>query len=137
MSNKVFISHAHKDNHAAKLLAEKLNEKGVQTFLDEIPHPGESWDQQIKDNLFESSAVIVILGAGEPSSNVLVEAGMALMQGKHIVPVVLEENVGVNVFSNLQQVHAFGDDGIEVAADQIKNFLSEHDLITDPMKFKF
>ena len=124
MSNKVFISHAHKDNEAAKELAEKIRNKGVEAWFDENElKPGESWEQQIKSALIESSTVVLVLGEGEPSPNVLVEAGMAFGQGKRVVPVVLGKNTDVKVFSNLQQVYAVGEEGIEAAADQIVNFV--------------
>lgn len=126
MSNKVFISHAHKDNEAAKELAKKISNKGVEAWFDENElKPGESWEQQIKDALIESNMVVLVLGEGEPSPNVLVEAGMAFGEGKRILPVVLGEDAKVNVFSNLQKVYAFGEEGIEAAADQIVNFVND------------
>lgn len=130
MRNKVFISYAHKDNEMAKELAEKLSNKGIETWFDENEiKPGESWEQQIKDALIESSTVVLVLGEGEPSPNVLVEAGMAFGQGKRVLPVVLGENADVNVFSNLQQVYAVGEEGIETAADQIVNFVSDQEQL--------
>lgn len=124
MSTKVFISYARKDNEIAKELAEKLNSKGIDTWLDESElRPGEPWEQQIKDAVVKSNAVVLVLGKGKPSPNVLVEAGMALGQGKRVVPVVIGEEADVNVFSNLQQVRAEGSDGIDFAANQIRSLI--------------
>lgn len=130
MSNKVFISYAHKDNEIAKELVEKLSSKGIETWFDinELK-PGESWELQTRNALIESSAVVLVFGEGELSPNVLVEAGMALEQGKQIVPVVVGENAKVKVFPNLQQVHAVGLEDIETAADQIVNAVSDRDQL--------
>jgi hypothetical protein len=125
MANKVFISHAYKDREAAKELVNKLTTKGVQPWLDEYElKPGDSWEQQIKDALVESDTVVVLLGEGEPSPNVLVEAGMAFEQGKRIVPVVLGKNINVDVFSRLQQFNVAGFNGMDIAADQIAHLVS-------------
>ena len=130
MNNKVFISHARKDNEAAKELVEKLKDKGIHSWLDQYEiKPGESWEQQIKAALIESETVVLVLGEGAPSPNVLVEAGMAFGQGKRVLPVLIGESANINVFSNLQQVRAIGSNGIEEAADQIVNVISDPDEI--------
>jgi len=128
MTEKVFISHAHKDTEAARELADKLSSKGIETWLDEYEiRPGESWEQQIKDALVESKTVVLVLGEGDPAPNVLVEAGMALGQGKNILPVVVAESANVDLFPNLQHVWAVSEDGIDAAADQIKSLVNHQD----------
>ncbi len=123
---KVFISHARKDKEAAKDLADKLERMNVQPWIDEMElKPGVSWEEQIKEAVIDSSVVVVLLGEGEPSPNVLVEAGMALGQGKQVLPVVLGENAETNVFSNLQQVYAFGNDNIDSAATKIARLVND------------
>lgn len=123
---KVFISHAHKDKDVAKSLAEKLEEMNVHPWVDEKElRPGSSWEEQIKEAVIESNVVVVVLGEGEPSPNVLVEAGMALGQGKRVLPVVLGGESEPNVFSNLQQVYVYGDNTIDSAASQIAHMVSE------------
>ncbi len=123
---KVFISYAHKDIEAAKELADKLKERGVQPWLDEDNiKPGVSWAEQIKAAVVDSGTVVVILGEGEPSPNVLVEAGMAMGQGKPVLPVVVGENPYTGIFSNLQQVYVYGHNGLDAAADQIARFVDD------------
>lgn len=130
MNKKIFVSHAHKDNEAARELVSKLSDKGVETWFDEYEiKPGDSWENQIKRALVESEAVIVILGEGYASPNVLVEAGMALGQGKTIFPVVVGKNESADIFSSLQRVDASGENGIEMAASQIAGFINKKDTI--------
>lgn len=138
MSKNIFMSFAHKDSEAAKDLAKELGSKGIQTWLDvnELKS-GESWDSEIKNAMNVSETVVVILGEGEPSPYVLMEAGMGLAQGKQIIPVVLGEHSNTDVFANLQQIHILGENGIETAADKIAHFVSEHDHKIEPVKLKF
>lgn len=124
---KVFISHSHKDKEAAKQLAEKLKEKGVQPWFDEDNlKPGEAWEEQIKAAVVDSGTVVVFLGEGAPSPNVLVEAGMAMGKGKRVLPVVVGENPDIGVFANLQRVNAYGENGIDAAADEIARFVDDN-----------
>ena len=130
MNRKVFISHAHKDDEAAKELVEKLKVRGVETWFDENElKPGESWEQQIKEALIESKTVVLVLGEGDPSPNVLVEAGMAYGQGKRVLPVLVGGNANLSMFANLQQVTATGPNGIDNAAEQIAQVISEQDAM--------
>ena len=125
MSGTVFISHAQKDNEAAKYLVKKLSSRGVDAWFDEFElRPGEPWEQQIKDALVNSRTVVLLLGEGDPSPNVLVEAGMALGQGKNIVPVVVAENANLSLFPNLQWLRAVNEKEINSTADQIAAFVS-------------
>jgi len=124
MSGTVFISHAQKDNEAAKYLVKKLSNRGVEAWLDEYITLDTSWHQQIKDALIKSGTVVLLLGEGDPSPNVLVEAGMALGQGKKIVPVVVAENANLSLFPNLQRLRAVNEKEINSAADQSAAFVS-------------
>lgn len=126
MSMKVFISHAHKDDAAARELVEKLKVRGVETWFDKNElQPGESWEQQIKDALIESETVVLVLGEGDPSPNVLVEAGMAYGQGKRVLPVLVGDTANLSMFANVQQVAAVGPNGIDNAAEQIVQVLND------------
>jgi 3-hydroxyisobutyrate dehydrogenase-like beta-hydroxyacid dehydrogenase len=127
---KVFISHAHKDKEAAKEFSDKLKERGIQAWFDEDSlQPGAAWEDQIKEAVEESQALVVFLGDGAPSPNVLVEAGMALSQGKQVLPVVAGENAEISVFGNLQQVRAVGENGIDLAADEIASLPGNQELL--------
>lgn len=127
---KIFISHAHKDKEAAKELSDKLKERGIQSWFDEDSlKPGEAWVDQIKAAVVESEAVVVFLGDGSPSPNVLVEAGMALGQGKRVLSVVSGENAEAGVFANLQRVRVFGENDIDSAADEIARFSENHEIL--------
>lgn len=127
MSRKIFISFAHKDSKTAKDLAKKLGSKGIQTWSEiNVLKSGESWNSVIKNAMNASEAVVVILGKGEPSPHVLVEAGMALAQGKQIIPVVLGEHANAGIFEKIQQIRILGENGIETAADKIMDSISKH-----------
>ena len=65
-----------------------------------------------------------MLGEGDPSPSVLVEAGMAMGQGKRIVPVIVAENANLSLFPNLQRLRAVNEKEINAAADQIATFVS-------------
>lgn len=138
MNRKIFISYAHKDSKAAKDLAKELGAKGIQTWFDENElKSGESWNLAIKNAMDASETVVVILGEDEPSPHVLVEAGMALAQGKQIIPVVLGEHANTGIFKNIQQIRVLGENGIEIVADKIVDSISEHERIIEPGKFGF
>ncbi|MGZ8095552.1 MAG: toll/interleukin-1 receptor domain-containing protein [Methylosarcina sp.] len=123
MSKKIFVSHSHQDRNIAKTLADKLKDKGISTWLDEYElHPGEAWEVQIKDALIDCDAVLCVIGEGEPSPNVLVETGMALGQGKTVLPVVVSNNTDTTIFnhfSHFAPVNAFGASGIDNAVAEI------------------
>jgi len=133
MSVKVFISHAHKDGEAAKILEKRLNDRGINTWFDQNEFkPGEQWEQKIRNALIESDTVLLVIGDGDLSPNVLVEAGMALSQGKQVFPVLVSETANANVFAdlrNLNQVNAVGPNGIDNAADQIAQALVGTDAV--------
>jgi len=124
MNNTVFISYAQKDSEAAKSLVRKLSSRGVDAWDDCKLLPGESWEQHVKDALISSRAVVLLLGEGDPSPSVLVEAGMAMGQGKRIVPVIVAENANLSLFPNLQRLRAVNEKEINAAADQIATFVS-------------
>ena len=49
---------------------------------------------------------VVILNEGKPSPNVLFEMGMALSQGKRLMPVILSEHAGISVLADLFNMQA-------------------------------
>jgi len=125
MSSKVFISHARQDDETAKELVAKLQDQGIDTWFDQDQlKPGQSWDEQIRDALIDSETVLLVLGDGEPSPNVLVEAGMAMGQGKRVLPVFIGDSAATDVFSNLHPVTATGPNGIDNAVEKIRQVLT-------------
>jgi len=126
MTTHVFISYSGEDEEVARELAHNLARKGVEAWFDRDElKPGESWKQQIKRALNGSDAVVVVLGAGGPRANVLVEAGMAMGQGKKILPVIVDEKADVDVFSKLRLIRATNEDEIDTAADQVIAFVAQ------------
>ncbi|MFA5924482.1 MAG: toll/interleukin-1 receptor domain-containing protein [Methylococcaceae bacterium] len=86
MGNQIFISYAHKDKNLAKELADELKEEGLHPWFDEYElRPGESWENQLRNGLEKCNLLIVLYSAGEPSPNVLFEAGVALAKGTKVV----------------------------------------------------
>jgi len=92
MENHIFISYAHKDKDLAKDLADELKEEGLHPWFDEYElRPGESWEDQLRNGLEKSNLLILLFSAGEPSPNVLFEAGVALAKGTKVVVISSEK----------------------------------------------
>jgi TIR domain len=119
-SLKIFLSHSSVDSEFTKELADQLAKIGAQPWVDKKDlKPWISWDEQIRKALDESDAVVLVLSAGKPAANVLIEAGVALSQRKMIVPVVVDSNAEVGIFSKLSQISAVEEGEIESAAKEI------------------
>jgi hypothetical protein len=119
-SKRVFVSYDHSDSEFASELADQLAKVGVRPWLDKKElKPGGSWEEQIKDALGSSDAVVLLLSAGKPSANVLVEAGAALSRGIEIVPVLLDSKADAGIFSERSQVRADREVKPENAAKEI------------------
>ena len=60
---RLFLSHAGEDTDAAKELAHKLSDAGVEVWLDvERLHPGDRWMEQIEKGIAWSGAFAVYVG---------------------------------------------------------------------------
>ena len=117
---RIFISHARSDKEWAKNLVDQLKSQGLQAWLDEYElHPGEPWEEQIKNALIESDAFVAILSEGAPRSNVLVELGMALGQGKRVIPVIIDKHSDTSVIDDLSCIQAIRTEQVEQAAKEI------------------
>ena len=59
---KVFISHAHSDEHLAQKVAAILQEAGLEVWdaMSEIL-PGDNWAQEVSNALQESEAMVILL----------------------------------------------------------------------------
>jgi len=90
----LFISYHREDREWASKLAAALHERGVEAWLDmnELK-PGEEWRDSVLRALEDSPSVVFLISRGAARSNYLaVELGMALAEGKRIIP-VLDEGV--------------------------------------------
>lgn len=116
----IFISYAHRDKEWAKKLGKKLMSLGLDLWLDEYKlHPGEAWEAQIKEALAKSDTLVAIFGEGQPSPNVLVETGMALSQGKQVIPIAIGKHTDSSVFADFRNIQAIQTNEIETAAERI------------------
>ncbi len=88
----VFISHSHsqQDREWTRQLTEALKRHGLSVWLDEDQiKPGEDWGRGILEGLQRSSHIVFLVGPRAARSNWLaLELGMALAEGKPIIPVV-------------------------------------------------
>ena len=118
----IFISHAHRDREWARNLADHLSDKGLQIWLDEYElQPGERWEEQIKNALIQSDTLVVILNEGKPAPNVLFEMGVALSQGKRILPVVLSEHADTSVLEEFSDIKAIQTKEVGLVARELVN----------------
>lgn len=86
-----FISHSHRDDPEwIRQFAGALKEHKLSVWLDEEQiKAGERLDEKIRDGLMQSAAVVFLVERGAAGSNFLApELGMALGQGKKVIPVV-------------------------------------------------
>lgn len=103
----IFISYASQDSEWAKELGKSLAAQGSDPWLNECKtQPNESWEEEIRQALVQSDAFVAVLGAQQPSPNVLFDTGMALSLGKCIIPVVLGDNTDVSVFNDITTASA-------------------------------
>ena len=118
----IFISHAHSDREWARKLADHLSDKGLQAWLDEYElQPGEHWEEQIKHALMKSETIVVILNAGKPAPNVLFEMGVALSQGKRILPVILSEHADTSILAEFSNIQAIQTREVGLVAQELVN----------------
>jgi hypothetical protein len=88
----VFLSYARRDSEFALKLIRDLGSLGVAVWMDDHDVPGGSrWDEAIPDAVTGCSALLVVLSPESVKShNVLDEVGLALDQGKRVLPVLFE-----------------------------------------------
>ena len=89
---KVFISYSTKDAVFADLAKMKLNEEGVDVWLDHGDlRGGDEWREAIDHGISSSDALLVILTPDScASSYVTYEWGFALGMGKKVIPIMRE-----------------------------------------------
>ena len=90
----IFISYSHKDSEYANRLADSLEAKGLDVWIDERIDYGETWPRKIRENLDACSAFVVIMtGQAEESRWVQNELTRAQRLGKRVFPLLLEGDV--------------------------------------------
>jgi hypothetical protein len=120
---KIFISHAHSDIEWVTRFAEALRAQGLEPWLDEKIGPGEDWKDRTRKALEESEALVPVFRQQEPSPHVLTEVGMALAQGKQILPVIAGKSPDIPAITDLANVQAVHARHATVAAAQIASAL--------------
>lgn len=90
--NTLFLSYAREERHFAELARIKLEEKGINVWIDKSRlRVGASWRDAIDKGIEESYAVLVAISAiSTASSYVTYEWASALGQKKPVIPVLLE-----------------------------------------------
>jgi TolB-like protein len=91
----IFISYSRKDSEHALALAGRLRGEGYAIWMDQTGISGaEKWSAEIVDALEEAHTVILLVSTHSNSSaNVHREISIASEQGKHILPVDIENIV--------------------------------------------
>jgi TIR domain-containing protein len=93
----VFLSYAHADAPAARLLTERLSAQGLSVFSDFAIVAGEEFSGQIEKALSDSAAVVVLLSRNSSRSRwVDAEVRSALESRKSIIPVLLDGDATEN-----------------------------------------
>jgi TIR domain len=123
---KIFISHAHSDIEWVTRFAEALRAQGFELWLDEKIGSGEDWKDRALSTLKaleESEALVPVFRQQEPSPHVLTEVGMALAQGKQVLPVIAGKSPDIPALTDLANVQAVHARQATVAAAQIASAL--------------
>jgi len=123
----IFISWHHDcDREWARKLSQGLKERGLSVWLDvEQLKPGREWSRRLLEALEESSHVVFILGPGSAKSNaVALELGMALGQGKQIIPVVDPNVSRDDIPGPIRRRHYLKKDDPQIVAEEIADALA-------------
>jgi CheY-like chemotaxis protein len=91
--SKVFVSYSRKDVEFALKLVNDLRSHHVDLWIDKLNLPvGKTWDDEIEKALGDASHLLFIASkASVESRNVGDEINFALVENKHIVPILIEE----------------------------------------------
>lgn len=123
---KVFVSHRHRDSAWAKSLVKHLQARGFEVWLDDLElRPGEDWAEQIRQAVLTSDTVVSVIGGHQPSPNVLVEMGMALVQGKRVFPIVIDADTDIATLSEFARLQSIRTNDAKQAAEAIVTLASQ------------
>jgi len=67
----------------------------------------------------ESDTVVSVIGGQQPSPNVLVEMGMALAQGKRVLPIVIDAATDISTLADFARLHSIRTNDAAQAAEAI------------------
>src|SRR5438105_3463345 len=92
----VFLSHGSPDKPWVRTLRNELVERGLKVFLDESElKPGEHWVPRLSEEVFQSSAMALVLSADTPPERPWVKIEWASFLAAHgpvsgrLIPVLL------------------------------------------------
>ena len=123
---KVFVSHRHRDSAWAKSLVKQLQARGFEVWLGEGElRPGDDLAEQIRQAVRERDTVVSVIGGHQPSPNVLVEMGMALAQGKRVLPIVIDSATDISTLADFARLHSIRTNDAEQAAEAIATLTSQ------------
>jgi nucleoside 2-deoxyribosyltransferase len=123
---KVFVSHRHRDSAWAKSLVKQLQARGFEVWLDESKLcPGDDSAEQIRQAVRDSDTVVSVIGGHQPSPNVLVEMGMALAQGKRVLPIVIDAETDISMLSEFARLQSIRTNDAEQAAEAVATLASQ------------
>ena len=94
----IFLSYSHSDREYANLLADSLEAKGLDVWIDEHIDYGALWSQEIQDHLDKCAAFVVVMTPNSENSDwVKTELARAQRKKKHIFPLLLDGEVWFEV----------------------------------------
>jgi hypothetical protein len=88
-------------------------------------HPGDNFVEKIRQAVLDSDTVVSVIGGHQPSPNVLVEMGMALAQGKRVLPIVLDADTDISTLADFAQLQSIRTHDAEQAAEAIATLTSQ------------
>ena len=139
---KVFISYSRKDRQFVEYLAERLNNHGVETWIDiQQIAPGEMWQNELKRGVENSDLFLVVLSENYISS-AWTSIELALASNKKIIPLKISELLSENFPRIIQQLQWIDfsvsfSDGIESLLNAIpQNYKSNQPIEVKEAKSK-
>ncbi len=108
------------------MLAQHLQARGVEAWLDDLQlHHGEDWAEQIRQAMHESDTVVSVISGPQPSPDVLVEMGMALAQGKRVVPIVIDADTDISTLSDFTKLQSIQTSDVKQAVEVIATLMDK------------
>lgn len=129
MSYSIFISHCMADEDApiVRALEERLRGRGIEPYLAERdPQPGEPLSSKVLQRIKDSDLVAVFWTRGGASSAwVNQELGVALSEGKRVVPIIERGVSPRGMLEGLERVE-FDRAAPEKALGSLESFMARH-----------
>ena len=143
MESRVFISYAHDDHSFVDKLTRDLRADGINPWvaINEIT-PGANWQKSIKEGLQNSSVVLFISsGRSAASQWVATEINLAMVQGKQVIPLILDDAGAQRLphqFQNFKWIdfRPGYDDALKTLLDALQPLQKEKPVSTPKRKTK-